>query len=139
MALIREIRDNDQSVQVLTLSRNFGYQASLQAGLSYAKGTAIIAIGPPYPEVLSLPVRRYAYQMLKSLQVELIFVEDGVSFRKLVRVFRTLFEIYDKGAGQKHSEDVHFQGMTKVKVMFHDFDVDEPFRSSKYPEPKFAR
>jgi hypothetical protein len=22
--------------------------------------------------------------------------------------------------------------------MFHDFDVDEPFRSTKYPEPKFA-
>jgi hypothetical protein len=95
-------------------------------------------VGPPYVEVLSLPVRRYTYQMLKALQVDLIFVEDGVSFRKLVRVFRTMFEVYDKGAGQKRSEDVHFQGMTKVKVMFHDFDVDEPFRSAKYPEPKFA-
>lgn len=95
-------------------------------------------VGPPYAEVLSLPVRRYVYKMLKALQVDLIFVEDGVSFRKLVRIFRTLFEVYDKGAGRKRCEDVHFQGMTKVKVMFHDFDVDEPFRSTRYPEPKFA-
>ncbi len=95
-------------------------------------------VGPPYAEALALPVRRYAYRLLKALQVDLIFVEDGVSFRKLVRVFRTLFEIFDKGAGRKRSEEVHFQGMTKVKVMFHDFDVDEPFRSTKYPEPKFA-
>jgi hypothetical protein len=95
-------------------------------------------VGPPYAEVLPLPVRRYVYRMFKSLQVDLIFVEDGVNFRKLVRVFRILFEIFDKGAGRKRSEDIHFQGVTKVKVMFHDFDVDEPFRSTRYPEPKFA-
>lgn len=95
-------------------------------------------VGPPYVEILSLPVRRYVHRMFKALQVDLIFVEDGVGYRRLVKVLRKLFEIYDKGAGQKRSEDVHFQGMTKVKVMFHDFDVDEPFRSTKYPEPKFA-
>jgi hypothetical protein len=96
-------------------------------------------IGPPYVEVFPLPVRRYLYQLLKAQQVDLIFVEDGVGFRKLVKVLRVLFEQYDKGAGQKRSEDVHFRGLTKVRVMFHDFDVDEPFRpSEKYPEPKFA-
>jgi hypothetical protein len=96
-------------------------------------------IGPPYAEVFALPVRRYLYRLLKAQQVDLIFVEDGVGYRKLVKVLRVLFEQYDKGAGQKRSEDVHFRGLTKVRVMFHDFDVDEPFRpSSKYPEPKFA-
>jgi len=95
-------------------------------------------VGPPFVEVFTLPVRRYAYQLLKALQVDLIFVEDGVGYRKLVRVLRVLFEVFDKGAGKKRTEDVHFRGMTKVRVMFHDFDVDEPFRSSKYPEPKFA-
>lgn len=96
-------------------------------------------VGPPYTEVFSLPVRRYLYQLLKALQVDLIFLEDGVGYRKLVKVLRVLFEVYDKGAGRKRPEDVHFRGLTKVRVMFHDFDVDEPFRpSSKYPEPKFA-
>jgi hypothetical protein len=95
-------------------------------------------VGPPYAEVFTVAVRRYVYRLLKSLQVDLIFVEDGVGYRKLVRVLRKLFEVYDKGSGLKRSEDVHFRGMTKVRVMFHDFDVDEPFRSNRYPEPKFA-
>ncbi|MSR54686.1 MAG: hypothetical protein EXS09_15575 [Gemmataceae bacterium] len=95
-------------------------------------------VGPPYTAVFSLPVRRYVYRLLKGLQVDLIFIEDGIGYRKLVKVLRVMFEIYDKGAGKKRSEDIHFQGMTKVRVMFHDFDVDEPFRSNRYPEPKFA-
>ncbi len=95
-------------------------------------------VGPPFAEVFTLPVRRYAHQMLKALQVDLIFVEDGVGYRRLSRVLRVLFEVYDKGAGRKRGEDIHFRGLTKVRVMFHEFDVDEPFRSGIYPEPKFA-
>jgi len=95
-------------------------------------------VGPPYVEVFTPAVRRYAHLLFNGLQVDLIFVEDGIGYRQLARVLRVLFEVYDKGAGKKRSEDIHFQGMTKVRVMFHEFDVDEPFRSAKYPEPKFA-
>jgi hypothetical protein len=95
-------------------------------------------VGPPFVDVFALPVRRYVYRLLKGVEVDLIFVEDGVGYRTLSRILRVLFEVYDKGAGRKRSEDVHFRGLTKVRVMFHDFDVDEPFRSGKYPEPKFA-
>lgn len=42
--VIRALRARDPSVQVLTLSRNFGYQASLQAGLAHADGDAIMFI-----------------------------------------------------------------------------------------------
>ena len=42
--IIRELRHNDPSVQVVTLSRNFGYQASVQCGLSHATGDAMIVI-----------------------------------------------------------------------------------------------
>src|SRR5271167_2878055 len=42
--IVARIREEDPSVQLLTLSRNFGYQASLQAGLSYAAGDAIVII-----------------------------------------------------------------------------------------------
>jgi len=41
---IKALRRRDPMVQVLTLSRNFGYQASLQAGLVHARGDAIIII-----------------------------------------------------------------------------------------------
>jgi len=44
LKIINEIEERDSRVQVLTLSRNFGYQCSLQAGMSYASGLAIIAI-----------------------------------------------------------------------------------------------
>jgi glycosyltransferase involved in cell wall biosynthesis len=44
LSCIRLIRDLDERVQVLTLSRNFGYQASVLAGISYANGDAIIVI-----------------------------------------------------------------------------------------------
>ena len=44
LQLILELREKDPSVQVLTLSRDFGYQASVLAGLSYAAGDGILVI-----------------------------------------------------------------------------------------------
>jgi hypothetical protein len=44
LEVIHEIIQRDPTVQVLTLSRNFGYQASLQAGLSQATGDAVVFI-----------------------------------------------------------------------------------------------
>lgn len=41
---IKELRSKDSSVQVITLSRNFGYQSSVLAGLHQAKGDAIVII-----------------------------------------------------------------------------------------------
>lgn len=42
--IIRALHEKDPSVQVLTLSRNFGYQASVLAGITHAVGDAIIVI-----------------------------------------------------------------------------------------------
>lgn len=42
--IVAALRARDPSVQLLTLSRNFGYQASVQAGLTYAAGDASIVI-----------------------------------------------------------------------------------------------
>ena len=41
---ILNLRKKDTDVQVLTLSRNFGYQASITAGLRHASGSAVIII-----------------------------------------------------------------------------------------------
>ena len=51
-------------------------------------------VGPPYAEVFTLPVRRYLYRVLKSLEVDLIFVEDGVGYRKNEPVIRLHMEAY---------------------------------------------
>jgi glycosyltransferase involved in cell wall biosynthesis len=42
--VILELRSQDPAVEVLTFSRNFGYQASVMAGLRHAVGEAIIVI-----------------------------------------------------------------------------------------------
>jgi glycosyltransferase involved in cell wall biosynthesis len=44
LTVIRGLRLSDPRVQVITLSRNFGYQASVLAGLKNVKGDAIIVI-----------------------------------------------------------------------------------------------
>ncbi len=41
---IEALRANDPTVQVLTLSRNFGYQASVLAGISHSAGDATVVI-----------------------------------------------------------------------------------------------
>jgi len=42
--VILELRQRDPRVQVLTFSRNFGYQASVLAGLRHARGDAMVVI-----------------------------------------------------------------------------------------------
>ncbi len=42
--VIHKIREKDSSIQVLTLSRNFGYQAAVLAGMKFAHGKGIFTI-----------------------------------------------------------------------------------------------
>jgi hypothetical protein len=110
-----------------------------QADEPNLEGGAIISniIGPPYHRVLSRPVRHYAYQVFRAVQVDLIFVEDGVGFRRLSRVLRMMFEVFDVYDGRRKVEEVHFQGITGVRVLIHDYQLAEPFHSDVYPEPDF--
>lgn len=42
--IIRSLHERDKTVMLLTFSRNFGYQASVMAGITYAKGDASVVI-----------------------------------------------------------------------------------------------
>jgi glycosyltransferase involved in cell wall biosynthesis len=44
LEMIRELRKSDPRVNVVTLSRNFGYQASITAGMRRARGDAVVNI-----------------------------------------------------------------------------------------------
>jgi hypothetical protein len=94
-------------------------------------------IGPPYHRVLSRATRHYLYELLRAVQVDLIFVEDGIGFRRLKQVVRVLFDVYDRHAGQRRAEETHFRGLPKTRVLIHEFQLDEPFQSTVYPEPKY--
>lgn len=94
-------------------------------------------VGPPYGRALTPRARQQAHRVLRATQVDMIFVEDGVGYRKLEKVLRVLLELYDVHGGKRKAEDQHFSGLPKVKVMIHEYEPGNPFRSDLYPEPKF--
>src|ERR1700751_1156072 len=44
LACLRQLAKGDQRVRVLSLSRNFGQQAALTAGLEHARGDAVVSM-----------------------------------------------------------------------------------------------
>jgi hypothetical protein len=106
--------------------------------LDLEQGTLLSGmIGQPYHRVFPRCVRNHLYQILRALQIDLIFVEDGVSYRRFARVLRMMFELYDVHGGRRRAQEVHFQGLPGVRVLIHDYALDEPFKSETYPEPEF--
>jgi glycosyltransferase involved in cell wall biosynthesis len=56
LAILQDLHRSDPRVQVLTLSRNFGYQAAITAGLTVARGDAVACIdadGEDPPRILA--------------------------------------------------------------------------------------
>lgn len=96
-------------------------------------------IGPPFHRVISTEARYHYGQIAQSLEIDLIFVEDGVSFRRLVRVLRVLFEIYDIHGGRQRAEERHFSGLPGTCVVIHNFDLAEAPAHGRtaYPEPDY--
>jgi hypothetical protein len=93
--------------------------------------------GPPYHRALPRAARHHLYRIMRALHVDLVFVEDGVGFRRLRKVLRVLFEVYDVHGGRRPAEELDFRGLPGTRVLIHDFQFDEPFRSEVYPEPKY--
>jgi hypothetical protein len=94
-------------------------------------------VGPAYSRAIPARARQHAHAVLRATQVDMIFVEDGVTFRNLERTLRVLTELYDVHGGKRRAEELHFRGVPKVKVMIHEYEPGNPFRSDLYPEPKF--
>jgi len=94
-------------------------------------------VGPAFHRVMPRAARHHLFKLMRALHIDLIFVEDGVKFRRFIKVVRRMFEIFDKHNGEKPAEDVHFLGVPGTRVMIHDFQLDEPFKSETYPEPKY--
>lgn len=94
-------------------------------------------IGPPYHRVFPVAVRQHFGDVMRALELDLIFVEDGVGFRKLRRVLRTLFALFDRTPPVARAEERHFAGVHGVSVVIHDVALDRPFTSDTYPEPDY--
>ena len=94
-------------------------------------------VGPAYHRILPVRARQHAHAVLRATHVDMIFIEDGVTFRNLERALRVLTELYDVHGGKRKAEEMHFRGIPKVKAMIHEYEPGNPFRSDLYPEPKF--
>src|SRR5205823_6770982 len=64
------------------------------------------SVGPPYHRVFPRAVRHHLFDVLRATQIDLIFIEDGVRFKRLRRVLRALFEVYDVHGGRRPAEEV---------------------------------
>ncbi|MFA6004194.1 MAG: glycosyltransferase family 2 protein [Elusimicrobiota bacterium] len=97
--LLRELRGRDPEVRTLTLSRNFGHQLAITAGLDHARGAACIVMDtdgqdPPgiIPELLAAWRQGYevVYAVRSSRQGEGWFkkLSAGLFYRLLRRMTR---------------------------------------------------
>lgn len=108
-----------------------------EEGLSF-EDTSDGCIGPPYRKLFGVRLRRYLRELFESLEVDLIYIEDGVGYRGLKRVLGVLFEIYDIHGGKMRAEDRHFIGLPGLTVHLDDFGLDRDRTSlSGYPEPEY--
>lgn len=95
-------------------------------------------VGPAFSRLLEWPVRSHYRQMTEALKVDLLFIEDGVNFRSIKIVFRTLFEIYDVHGGKQIAEERFFQGIPKVRVIIEEIDLNKnELSTSGYSEPDY--
>lgn len=96
-------------------------------------------IGPPFHRIIPTEARFHYGQIAKALEIDLIFVEDGVSFRRFVRVLRVMFEIYDIHGGRERAEERHFSGLPGTCVVIHNFDLATSAAHGRenYPEPDY--
>jgi hypothetical protein len=91
-------------------------------------------IGEPWRKLIQLPARQHMRQVLDALQVDLVFIEDGVKVPELKRVLTLLFEHYDR-FGPTRLEDMRlFAGIPRLRIVVHDYVLEEPYRATGYPE-----
>ena len=86
--IISNLREHDKRVQLITFSRNFGYQASVLAGLHYAKGDASIVIDVDCedpPEMIPSFIKKWqaGYDIVYGIQKkrqENVLVQESRNF-----------------------------------------------------------
>lgn len=95
------------------------------------------SIAPAYHQVFSGPARRHLFELLRDLEVDRIFVEDGVGHRKLVRVFAGLFGYHDR-FGSCPLEIERLVGKVHgVRMILHDYTLGGAHGVEDYPEPEY--
>jgi hypothetical protein len=94
-------------------------------------------IGPRFDRLIPMAARHHLWIVLRALDVDALFVEDGVRWDRLRPVLKRLFEIYDRNDGARRAEERLFAGIPKTRVVIHELSPESPFEQKGYPEPKY--
>ncbi len=97
------------------------------------------ALSPAYPafeKFIPPAASAYAYEVFARLEVDLIFVEDDVPWRRLQEVLIRLFEHFQQGGGR--IEERHLHGIPGVRAILHDYEPGRPLVETGYPEPGYS-
>lgn len=94
-------------------------------------------IGPSFESCIDWPARQHLHHVLWCLDVDLIFVEDGVGFRGLRRVLRMLFDLYDTFGATRRLEERMLVGMPGIRAIIQEVGLEKPLDSKTYPEPDY--
>ena len=95
-------------------------------------------IRPNYRAAMTGAARHHLWTVFQALGIDLIYVEDGVGFRRVRRVLLALFQVYDRTSGTRTLLDSDLTGVHGVHAMLHDMRPDCPREDDVYPEPDFA-
>lgn len=94
-------------------------------------------VGPVFTKVFARPARQHLHTVMTALEVDLIFVEDGVRFEDFRQVLMRIFAHYDGGVAPLRLEDRHLSAIHGIRVIVHDHDMDTSFKARGYPEPDY--
>ncbi len=94
-------------------------------------------IGSPYRKALPSAARSHWAQVLRDLEIDFLFLEDGVRFRQFRRVLALIFEYHDLFGRRRLADERHFLGLPGVRVLIHDFELEKPLGRQGYPEPDY--
>ena len=114
---LRTIADSDPRVTVLTLSRNFGHQAALTAGLDASAGDFVISLdgdGQHPPEMLSQMIGLYeqGYDIVQAQRVE-----DGRAFSFKQVTSTAFYNLINNISGTQMAPGAaDFRGMSRQVV-----------------------
>ena len=114
---LRAIADSDPRVTVLTLSRNFGHQAALTAGLDASAGDFVISLdgdGQHPPEMLSQMIGLYeqGYDIVQAQRVE-----DGRAFSFKQVTSTAFYNLINNISGTQMAPGAaDFRGMSRQVV-----------------------
>ncbi|MAB78815.1 MAG: hypothetical protein CMJ89_05610 [Planctomycetes bacterium] len=95
------------------------------------------AIGPPYRKAIPREALHHLFKVMRAVDIDLVFLEDGVTLPSFRRVMSAVFEHYDLFADRQLEDGRHFSGIPGVRVLIHEFQLEQPLKPTGYPEPDY--